>query len=86
MAENTKKCPKDCMQCHPNQRLYCAAFMSRLSIERLDQLEAKVAQLDHTGDSVFNPMAKKFEPAQQGIGAENRMPLNEPSNKKDNEL
>ena len=68
MAENTKTCPKDCTLCHPNQRLYCAAFMSRMCVERLDMLEAKVAQLDHTGDTVFNPMGK----AQEGGGAENK--------------
>ena len=60
---NTKTCPKDCMLCHPNQRLYCAAYMSRLNLERMDELqdrmermEDKMKRMDHADDSVFNPM------------------------------
>lgn len=66
MADNNeiKTCPKDCMKCPPNQWLYCAAQMSRTSVERLDELqvrfekmEDKVKKLNHAGEGVFNPMA-----------------------------
>jgi predicted ribonuclease toxin of YeeF-YezG toxin-antitoxin module len=66
MAENneTKTCPKDCMKCHEVQRLYCAAFMSRTALERMDELmdrfeklEDKVKDLVNADESVFNPLS-----------------------------
>ena len=64
MADNeTKTCPKDCMKCSPNQWLYCAAQMSRTSLDRIDELqdrfeklEDKVKKLDHADEGVFNPI------------------------------
>lgn len=60
---NTKTCPKDCMQCHPNQRLYCAAQMSRIMLDRMDELfgrfemlEERVKKMEHADEGVFNPM------------------------------
>lgn len=64
--QNMKTCPKDCLKCHPNQRLYCAAFMSRTVLERIDEvhgrlerLEDKMKRLDHEEKSVFNPMEEE---------------------------
>lgn len=61
--KTTKTCPKDCMLCHPNQRLYCAAQMSRIMLDRMDELqdrlermEDKMKRLDHADEGVFNPM------------------------------
>jgi hypothetical protein len=51
---------------------------------RLKDIEDR---LGTPNERLFNPTdAKTFETAQQGIGAENRVPINEPSNRKDNEL
>lgn len=68
---NTKVCPRDCMKCHPNQRLYCAANWSRLVMERMDEmderferLESKVDSLDNADESVFNPMEEDTEEEQ----------------------
>ena len=70
MDNNMKTCPKDCLKCHPNQRLYCAAFMSRTALERMDELmdrfellEDKVKKLDHADESVFNPMEEETHEA-----------------------
>lgn len=66
--QNIKTCPKDCLKCHPNQRLYCAAQMSRTTLERveelidrLEKLEDKVKRLDHAAEEVFNPMEESAE-------------------------
>lgn len=69
MADNeTKTCPRDCMKCHEGQRLYCAAQMSRMNLERTDALmerfellEDKVKRLDHGEEGVFNPMGEEAQ-------------------------
>lgn len=70
MGNEVKTCPKDCLKCHPNQRLYCAAQMSRIMLERMDELqdrferlEDKVKKLDHADEGVFNPMEETQEAA-----------------------
>ena len=57
MENEIKTCPKDCLKCHPNQRLYCAAQMSRIMLERMDELqdrferlEDKMKKLDHADE------------------------------------
>ena len=68
MENEIKVCPHDCMKCHPNQRLYCAANWSRMMVEKMDELmqrfdaiEEKVDALDKYDEGVFNPMAEDDE-------------------------
>lgn len=74
MEDNVKSCPKNCLLCHPNQRLYCAANWSRMVVERMDELmqrfdalEEKVDALDQSDDSVFNPMAEDEQADEQSV-------------------
>jgi hypothetical protein len=67
---NIKTCPKDCLKCHPNQRLYCAAQMSRIMLDRMDELqdrferlEDRVKRMEHADESVFNPLEETQEAA-----------------------
>ena len=70
MENNMKTCPRDCLKCHPNQRLYCAAHMSRMNLERMDEmmerfekLEDRVKKMEHADEGVFNPMEETQEAA-----------------------
>ena len=70
MENNMKTCPRNCLKCHPNQRLYCAAFMSMTALERMDEvmdriehLEDTVKALDHADETVFNPMEEETQEA-----------------------
>ena len=60
---NIKTCPNDCMKCSPQQRVYCAAYMSRMMLDRMqeqqeafERLEKKVDQLASADDGIFNPI------------------------------
>ena len=70
MAEN--KCTGDCLKCPANQQIYCAAQRTyammenqRAIVERLDLIEARLAQ---------SPAVPLISIAHQGDGAENRPP------------
>lgn len=61
--ENTKTCPNDCTRCTPQQRVFCAAQMSRMNIERMDAQEERLERIEDLlkklaadGGGVFNPM------------------------------
>ena len=71
MDEN--KCSGDCIKCHVNQRIYCAAqhghaIMAALPplFERLDRIEKALSRFDA---SIINPLE---DDAQNDSGAENR--------------
>lgn len=69
-----KTCTGDCLQCPAQQRVYCAAQMSRNSIDKLNEMESRMSELEEVlmaidekiermGKSaegeVFNPMKKE---------------------------
>ena len=69
-----KTCTGDCLQCPAQQRVYCAAQMSRNSIDKLNEMESRMSELEEVlmaidekiermGKSaegeVFNPMQTK---------------------------
>ena len=63
MDNNVKTCPKDCMKCPPSQWMLCAAQMSQIALDRIDELqdrfektEDKIKKLIHADEVVFNPM------------------------------
>lgn len=71
-----KKCTGECIKCHLNQQIYCAAqhghaIMGALPslFERLDNLERRLSRFDST--NIINPLE---DSAQNGSGAENREP------------
>lgn len=70
------KCTGECIKCHINQQIYCAAqhghaIMAALPplFERIDRLENLLSKFD--AKNIINPLEDK---AQSGSGAENREP------------
>lgn len=45
MAENTKQCPHDCIQCSMAQQILCTAQMSHDNTLRLHKMEAAMERL-----------------------------------------
>lgn len=73
-----KKCGGECIKCHINQQIYCAAqhghaIMAALPslFERLERMEKALSRFDET--NIINPLE---DDAQNGSGAENREPKN----------
>lgn len=69
-----KKCGGECIKCHINQQIYCAAqhghaIMAALPslFERLERLEKYLSRFDET--NIINPLE---DDAQKDSGAENR--------------
>ena len=69
-----KKCTGECIKCHLNQQIYCAAqhghaIMAALPslFERLDLLEKRLSRFDAT--NIINPLE---DDAQKCSGADNR--------------
>lgn len=59
------QCSGDCLQCHPNQRQYCAAQFTYNSMrmievmqEKMDVLTAKVEALQGNDVTLFKPTQK----------------------------
>lgn len=60
---NTKKCSGDCLMCSFQQRVYCAAQISRNNMdaivemrESIKELSQKIDRLGNTDSDVFNPI------------------------------
>lgn len=78
MAQNSFKCPGDCLKCKEGQRLYCSSqnsyqlvMMMMAMQETVNGLKAKVEALQSKDDAIFNPFADEEEiEAQCGDGAE----------------
>ena len=73
-----KKCTGECIKCHINQQIYCAAqhghaIMAALPslFERLDRMANALSKFDAA--NIINPLEDR---AQKGSGAENREPDN----------
>lgn len=56
------------MKCSPQQRVYCAAYMTRMMLDRIEEqqeaivrLENKVDRLAVADDGLFNPMDDEEE-------------------------
>ena len=72
-----KRCTGECIKCHLNQQIYCAAqhghaIMAALPslFERLDRVENALSRFD--ASNIINPL--EDGKAQKGSGAENREP------------
>ena len=75
MEENKFKCSGDCLNCHPNQRQYCAAQFSYNSMRMIvnmqeslkamqgsvDELKAKIEAIQNNETNVFNPSGENSE-------------------------
>lgn len=60
---NTKTCPHDCLQCSTAQQLFCAANLSRITHNRMEEMSEqfelmkdKFNKLTKGSEGVFNPM------------------------------
>ena len=65
---HTKKCNGDCMTCSFQQRVYCAAQLSRNNMDAINEikmavseLSGKVDRLGNTESDVFNPMNENVD-------------------------
>ena len=70
------KCTGECIKCHINQQIYCAAQHGHALMDLMpslfDRLERMEKALSAFGaDNIINPLENK---AQKGSGAENREP------------
>jgi DNA-binding transcriptional MerR regulator len=75
MAENIKMCSGDCMQCSMQQRVYCSAQMTRMTIDTLNAIQESLKQIkellqkiDNNDDNtLFNPMQQSEEENQEEV-------------------
>ena len=86
---NQMNCPMDCLRCSLQQRDVCKAQMTRMMFGWIKEMDTRLKSIEERlgipDEHLFNPTdTKTFETAQSGTGAENRVPINEHSNKKDN--
>ena len=65
---NTKKCCGDCLACSFQQRVYCAAQISRNNMDAINEmklvvgeLSEKIDRLGNTDSEIFNPMNESVE-------------------------
>ena len=69
--EQQFKCSGDCLQCHPNQRQYCAAQFTYNTYRMLETMQGKMEELEKKIDvmqhneAVFSPI----DTAQEEDGA-----------------
>ena len=77
-----KTCTGDCLQCPAQQRVYCAAQMSRNAIESLTRVERRLEEIEDKLNSLEKDKERLIEISADGIGCLN----NQNENHQDYEL